>query len=295
MRWDRWITLGLARLLGAERPGVLRLPVLMYHRLADEATPQVHPYFQTHTHPAVFARHMAWLAQHHYQGVDLETGLAWLLGSAARSAGAAPGGEIRGQAPGPGRRLAAITFDDGYEDVWTRAWPVLRQHGFTATVFLPTDFIAAPRRCFQGHACLTWEEVRELRRQGMCFGSHTVHHPVLHAADWPGIEAELRESRTVLEERLGESVTSFAYPYAYPQRDLAFVARFTGLLQATGYTCCATTRLGRVQPGDSPFALPRLPVNSLDDGALLAAKLRGAYDWLGLAQALVKTLRRRRA
>ena len=76
-------------------------------------------------------------------------------------------------------RLAVITFDDGFRDFLTAAWPSLSEFGFTATVFLPTGSIAGQRATFQDRECLTWDEVRTLRREGITFGSHTVSHPSL--------------------------------------------------------------------------------------------------------------------
>jgi peptidoglycan/xylan/chitin deacetylase (PgdA/CDA1 family) len=194
-----------------------------------------------------------------------------------------------------------LTFDDGFRDFYTEAFPVLQTHGFTATVFLPTAFIGDDRRQFRPSTlnyqlsttkdCLTWPEVLELRRHGIHFGSHTVNHPKLVELDWPEIAAELSNSKSEIEQQLGEPATTFCYPYAFPQTDHQFVHRFTDLLSDTGYRSCATTALGRVRPGTDPFRLKRLPANSLDDLALFAAKLDGAYDWLAAPQSAAKALK----
>jgi len=193
----------------------------------------------------------------------------------------------------PQPQPVAITFDDGFQDVLTEAWPALSRHGFTATVFLPTAFIGDQTRRFQNRACLTWAEVRELRRGGLRFGSHTVHHEILYDLDWPRIQPEITDSKLELEQRLGERVTSFAYPFAYPQSDHAYVARLSALLRESGYESCVTTRVGRARRGDSPYTLKRLPANTLDDDRLFAAKLRGAYDWVAAAQSGAKWVRHR--
>ncbi len=64
------------------------------------------------------------------------------------------------------------------------------------------------------------------------------------------------------------------------------------LLVQAGYACCVTTELGRVRIGDDPYRLKRLPVNTLDDEALLRAKLEGGYDWLGFPQHLIKMVKK---
>ena len=151
-------------------------------------------------------------------------------------------------------------------------------------MYLPTAFISRQRRSFRNKECLTWEEVRELRRDGVRFGSHTVNHPKLHELPWDDIRAELTVSRDCLEQELQEPVTSFAYPYAFPQEDHRFAEEFAGLLREAGYRHCATTMVGRMLTGDDPFRLKRLPANSCDDRALFAAKLDGAYDWFAGVQ-----------
>jgi len=98
-------------------------------------------------------------------------------------------------------------------------------------------------------------------------------------------------SKLEIEARLGEAITTFAYPFAFPQNDRTFVQTFKNLLAETGYTCCATTELGRARSGDDPYRLKRLPINSFDDPALFRAKLEGSYDWLALPQSLIKRLK----
>lgn len=252
------------------------LPVLMYHSIADQREPGVPAYFQTTTRPMAFAHQMSQLKASGFQGVDLSRGLAWLNSDRQDS----------------GLRPVAITFDDGFRNFLTEAFPVLRREGFGATMFLPTAFINEPRRRFKDLECLTWDEVKDMRKAGMEFGSHTVNHPRLVELSRPEIEKELRDSKSELEQRLGERVATFAYPYAFPQSDRAFCQSLRELLVQAGYDCCMTTEIGRVKAGDDPYTLKRLPVNSLDDAALFEAKLAGHYDWLGTGQATVKVLKR---
>lgn len=269
MRLDRLLSLFVFRPLrwmGFRNRGV-RLPILMYHSIADDAQEEVEPYYRVATHPRRFAEQMQWLKDSGYAGVSLEEALTLLAE-----------GKFDNQQP------VAITFDDGFRDFHTAAWPVLQRHNFTATMYLATGFIAPERRSFRGKECLTWNEVRELHAQGIQFGSHTVNHPKLTELSWNEIENELALSKKSIEDELRTQVVSFAYPYAFPQENRRFTETFTQLLRRQGYRNCVTTVIGRARAGDDPFCLKRLPVNSDDDKALFAAKLDGDYDWLRCVQ-----------
>jgi peptidoglycan/xylan/chitin deacetylase (PgdA/CDA1 family) len=173
-------------------------------------------------------------------------------------------------------------------------------------MFLPTAFIGDDRRSFcpkrasfstpnsqlsTARECLTWKEVRDLHESGVQFGSHTVNHPRLVELSKPEIEIELRNSKLEIEARLGKTVKSFAYPFAFPQGNEQFLNTFEGLLDRTGYNCCVTTEIGRMKAGDDPYRLKRLPVNSCDDPPLFRSKLEGGYDWLGFPQLAAKTIK----
>jgi peptidoglycan/xylan/chitin deacetylase (PgdA/CDA1 family) len=276
MRLDRIVTLCLARPLAAS--GVVSrghaLPILMYHSISDDAEAGVGPYYRVATNPRRFAAHMQLLSELGYAGVSVE--------EAMRNFSEA----------GPGtRRMVAITFDDGFRDFHTTAWPVLKAHNFSATMYLPTAFISSERRSFRGRECMTWAEVRELRAQGVQFGSHTVSHPELYKIPWPDIVDEVVHSKKSIEQELDEKITSFGYPYAFPQQDQRFVGRMKELLGAQGFRSCVTTRIGRVKSGDDPLSLRRLPVNSCDDDALFVAKLDGHYDRISLAQSCMRRMK----
>jgi peptidoglycan/xylan/chitin deacetylase (PgdA/CDA1 family) len=257
----------------AKRVGFV--PILMYHSVSCDREERVRPYYRVATSPERFAEQMQWLSDLSYTGIALEELLPSLVdGTATR------------------RRLVAITFDDGFRDFHAVAWPILRRHGFTATMYLPTGFVSPVRKVFRGKECLTWDEVRELRSHGIRFGSHTVNHSKLYELSWKEIESETTISKERLQRELQEEVTGFAYPYAFPQEDIAFVQRFAEVLRQAGYLHCATTVIGCARAGDNPFCLKRLPANSCDDKALFVSKLRGAYDWLGLVQRGFRALKK---
>ena len=282
MRLDRFITLNVVHPLhqacqwGHSHPTPARaaLPILMYHSISDDTESSVPPYYRTCTAPGVFAGHLAAIKAAGYRGVNVSAGLAWLRSPA-----------LSGHPP------IVLTFDDGFQDFHTAAFPILNEYGFTASVGLATAFIGKGlRQSFKSRNCLTWNEVRELSDCGIEFSSHTVTHPQLAVLEWPRIHSELHDSKHEIEQHLGKVVDGFTYPYAFPVTDKPFVNRLCETLIDVGYASCATTVIGRMFFNDNGYLLKRLPVNSLDQPELLMAKIQGDYDWLGNLQAIKKHL-----
>lgn len=273
LRFDRLVALSTHRLL-PRRPEGLRVPILMYHGVADPGDSTTHPYYDTWTTPQIFADQIRWLHKNAYQSVSLGTAVAYLQGKV----------QVTGSP-------VAITFDDGLYDFASDAVPVLQQYGFNATMFLPTASIGEQSRLFQGSRWLTWGDVRELSAMGFEFGSHTVTHRQLHGMSPAAVEKELQRSRLTLEVKLGCVVDTFSYPYAFPEADRQFLASLRDLLVKSGYSTGVSTSIGTATSRDDAMFLPRLPINRWDDAALFAAKLAGAYDCLHGLQYWSKYLR----
>ncbi len=146
----------------------------------------------------------------------------------------------------------ALTFDDGFEDFYEAAFPVLSQYRFPATVFLVSgycgrtnDWPGQPPSA-GGRPLLNWSKIAELHRAGIRFGAHTVTHPRLPALPWKQAAGEVLDSRKQIEDRLGTAVTTFAYPYG------AESPRLRSLV-AENFALGCSTRLGQLRP-DSPKA-----------------------------------------
>lgn len=274
-RLDRLITLYLMapaqKLRSEAQPSI---PILMYHSISDRRESGRHAYYQTHTHPRVFAEQMEYLHNSGYSSTSVSDAVLQVKNGGSSS-----------------KKRVVITFDDGFADFYRAAFPVLDHYGFGATVYVPTAYIGDTRTGFKEIECLTWDEVRELNHHGIQFGSHTVTHPWLPDLTPSAVNDEIATSKKTIEDELGCAVESFAYPYAFPQTDHDFRQMLRDSLERAGYQNGVCTILGRASGLSDRFFLERLPVNSADDSALFEAKLAGAYDWLGKAQSLAKTVR----
>ena len=273
-RLDRALSVHVASpltLLFGDRSAI---PILMYHSIKHEQQSSVHPYYRTTTPPPLFNKQLRFLQREGYMTCSLEYAVNRLQGQVSST-----------------DKLVVITFDDGYGDFYRHAFPALQRCGFTATVFLPTASIGESPIQFKGKDCMTWPQVRELHRNGIQFGSHTVNHPQLRTLSIQAIDNELLQSKRTIEDKLGCPVTSFAYPYAFPQTDSDFKAQLKNSLRRAGYDHGVCTNIGRANRKSEPLFLERLPVNSGDDMLFFAAKLNGAYDWIAKVQYLSKRAR----
>jgi peptidoglycan/xylan/chitin deacetylase (PgdA/CDA1 family) len=271
-RLDRFLTLHFFRHITGEQAsaGDKWIPILMYHSISNEKE-QAHPYYRINTSPAAFEAHMLYLYENNYSVINLNN-----LRSSFNSKDSC--------------RQVVITFDDGFYDFLTNAFPILKKYKFDSTVFLPTGFIHNERLSFKGKKCLNWNEVRELSKEGISFGSHTITHPELSRLNTKEIENEITLSKKRIEDETGTQVTSFSCPYAFSE-DKEFVITLRNLLEKCGYVNGVTTRIGTARKDNDSFFQPRLPVNSDDDIIFFCAKLEGAYNWLNKPQSVFKMIK----
>lgn len=159
-------------------------------------------------------------------------------------------------------RSVAITFDDGFANFAQYGEPVLRRYGFATTVYVITGMVGRTTqwtdrgRPLPSLPILTWEQIEQLRAHGVEIGAHTATHGFLTQYSPSALEAELVGPRRLLEERLGASVRSFAYPQGdYDER----VAR---AVRSAGYATATTVDQGRAALSSDPVKLPRLLVSN---------------------------------
>lgn len=152
----------------------------------------------------------------------------------------------RGEALPPKPLL--ITFDDGYADNYVNAYPILKKYGFTATVFVVTDYLSR----YPNY--MTWDQAREMKQNGFTIASHTMSHQSLTQLSDKQIAAELAGSREALDYQMGKQPQYFAYPTG------AYDLRVAKLVEDAGYEAAFTIKYGNVDRACNLFALERVPV-----------------------------------
>jgi peptidoglycan/xylan/chitin deacetylase (PgdA/CDA1 family) len=173
-------------------------------------------------------------------------------------------------------------------DFYTEAFPILEKYNFCSTVFIPTNFIG---KAFNGKECLNWTRIKELKNNGVSFGSHTMKHLQLNTLFDLEIEHEIKHSKEIIEDKLGAVINTFSYPFKFPDENGRFKELLRNLLQRHSYTCGVSSRIGKTAETDDIYFMKRIPVNSHDDSSFFRAKLEGGYDWLYRAQSIFKLVK----
>ena len=154
---------------------------------------------------------------------------------------------IRGEIELPPKPVL-ITFDDGYLDNYTNAFPILKKYGLRATIFIIPAFTSVQ----PGY--MTWEQLKEMEANGITVESHTLTHPKLEELPDDEIRSELLNSKALLEQNLGHPVEFLAYPTG------TYNLHIAGIAQDLGYKGAFTIKYGVVDRGSNFFALERVPI-----------------------------------
>lgn len=146
-----------------------------------------------------------------------------------------------------GRRCTAVTFDDGTEDLYTHAFPILQRHNIPATIFLITSNIGMPDS-------LKPDQIREMAGAGISFGSHTLHHAYLPSLPADRAGEEIRDSKKELE-KLGLHADLFSYPGG------GFTPAVREAVREAGYRAACTTNRGEKRFPIDRWAMRRITMH----------------------------------
>jgi peptidoglycan/xylan/chitin deacetylase (PgdA/CDA1 family) len=218
--------------------------ILMYHQVGRFQSPKAHR--AGYCHVRRFRAQMAYLRAFRYNVISLDQALDGLFN----------GGELP-------PRSVVLTFDDGYRNFRDHAFPVLRRHGFPATVFVVADLVGKSAEWLEGDRerppLMGPETLREVQGGGVTLGSHTSTHPRLSRLP----EAERREqifrSKAVLEDMLQNEVRHFCYPYG------DYAPGIPDLVKSAGYASGLTCIRGAANTADNPFEIPRKAISYGDN------------------------------
>jgi peptidoglycan/xylan/chitin deacetylase (PgdA/CDA1 family) len=155
-----------------------------------------------------------------------------------------------------------LTFDDGWRDDYTVAFPALKERGMSGTFFVPTSYVDAG-----GKSLINWSEVLEMQAGGMEFQGHTINHANLKQVGEAEAMRQLLVSKSKLESKLGRPVVALAYPFGGVNAQVMnWVAR-AGYRAAAGLCCGYNLTPGLM------LNLPRIRISYGDSLDAFASKL----------------------
>ena len=202
--------------------------ILTYHSVDGSGSP-------ISIDPGAFQRHVSWLATGPVEVMGVDDLLA----------------------ADPGVDAVALTFDDGFVNFATVAWPMLRERGLDATLCVVTDRAGTdnnwdgPRAGIPTLPLLDWAAIGRLAEEGVAIASHTRSHSRLTELEPASLEDELDGSAERIRAELGIRPRGLAYPYGRVDDRVAAAAART-------YEWACTTELRSLEPPESPCLLPRL-------------------------------------
>lgn len=201
------------------------IPVLNYHQVEDNTNNPLALSVKD------FEKQMAYLSEKGYTAITADQLYAYLY--------------HKGSLP---PKPVLITFDDGYADNYTNAYPIMKKHGLTAIIFLITDVV--------GHDAwyMNWEQVKEMQQAGFQFGSHTLSHMPLAEVSPEEATHQLVKSKEGIEWRLETPVRYLAYPGG------SYNQQVKEAVTAAGYQAAFTVDFGRVNHDSDALALERVPI-----------------------------------
>ena len=238
-------------------------PILMYHSVAFlfEAPLQG----AVRIRPSIFAKQMQYLKDHHYNVVDLDLLFQWIL----------EGKEL------PPKTIA-LTLDDGYLDNYVNAYPILKLYGFPATVFLITRNIGRDPKF------ITWDQAREMEKNGIRFGNHTATHPHLSSISFEIARQEILEAKETLSKELQSPSQIFCYPFG------GYTMQIQRLVSECGYEGAVATSVDGALPLADRYAFRRLKISdSAQNKFIFAFEISGYYSALQKVQKRIKIIKKK--
>lgn len=244
----------------------ISIPIITYHSI-DESGSVIS------TSPGIFVRQIRYLYENGYNALTLRDFL-----SNIQNEGRLP--------PNP----IVLTFDDGFQNFYRHAVPILSAVNFKATVFVVTDFCGG-HNDWPGNPSdlprsklLSWQEIRELDKNGIEFGAHGRNHSDLTKQSPEAAKSEILGSKARLEDSLGRKVQTFAYPYG------RFNSATRGLT-AVNFDGACSTKLGKFGSSDDLYTMNRLDAYYLRNPRVFEMLSTTAFDSYMLIRRCLRSVR----
>jgi len=224
--------------ISTAKPVTADVPILMYHYISDPPPGSDRLRYSLSVTPANFDAQMSYLQQAGFRAITLEDLYNYLMQGT----------------PLPDKPII-LTFDDGYEDAFTFAMPILQKHGFLGTFFVLTG--PADRDGEEG-CYLTWKQIATMSAAGMDMELHGREHVDLRNRPNDFLVHQIAGGRDSIEAHTGRPVRWFAYPSGH------YDAAVVRVLKSAGFVGSATTAYGRTHTASGFFDLQRVRINGSD-------------------------------
>ncbi|MCX6713996.1 MAG: polysaccharide deacetylase family protein [Candidatus Vogelbacteria bacterium] len=206
----------------------LHIPILIYHSVRPSRPNETAVQKQYNITPDLFEQQLVYLKDNGFTTISLDQAIKDLDTTTTSTT----------------TKPVLITFDDGWQNQYDYAFPLLEKYGMTATFYIYPNPIGKDERF------LTWNEIKEMSNAGMIIGSHSRYHPDFSKMSLWQLKKEIFDSKKILEKKLGQTITHFAPPYGFTNNQIE------ELIQKAGYkTSRATTKQTNFSKNDL-FHLP---------------------------------------
>jgi len=224
------------------------VPIMMYHHVADVTLPRADT-----VSPNNFESHLQFLKKHNYNIISFDHYV-----------------EQASRGKSFPYKTVVITFDDGYKDNYTQAFPILDKYGFTATFFVAPGDIANDQK----NIYMNFEELKEMIQAGMSVGSHGMTQAYLPKMSQEKQDSEIFASKKKLENILGIPICHFAYPIG------GFNRSIKKRIYQAGYKSASTTNRGYDKYNKDMYEINRIRFSDKDNSdIILWTKLTGFYNF----------------
>jgi peptidoglycan/xylan/chitin deacetylase (PgdA/CDA1 family) len=180
------------------------------------------------------------------------------------------------------KKSVSITFDDGFNNVYENAYPYFKEHKLPASIFITTEYVQ--KWIVMNHTqfkMLNWNQIKEMNKNDITIGSHTVTHPHLKKISFEKARNEIYQSKEIIQKELGNKVKYFAYPRG------EYNNRIVNLVKAYGFHCAFIASEGTIRMGDHPLLLNRVDIDSSITFWMFKIKLSYAIDWYSRFEKIV--------